>query len=70
MKKTYLQPELEVVDIKFSQPLMAGSPVLDVNNVNVDEPGELLAPGMPNDLPGVPSVNEMLGIPTGPSLPF
>jgi len=68
MKKTYLQPELEVVDIKFSQPLMAGSPVLDVNNENVTDPDELLAPGMPNDLPGAPSVNEMLGIPTG--LPF
>lgn len=64
MKKTYLQPELEVVDIKFSQPLMAGSPVLDVNNENVTDPDELLAP----EMPGAPSVNEMLGIPTG--LPF
>ena len=54
MKKIYLQPETEVVDIKFNQMLLAGSPVLDVNNEEVTNPEELLAPGM--DMPGMPSI--------------
>ena len=63
MKKTYMQPALEVVDIQFSQALLAGSVQLDVNNEDVTDPEELLAPGMPG-------VNDMLGIPSVPGLPF
>ena len=63
MKKTYMQPALEVVDIQFSQALLAGSIQIDVNKEDVTDPEELLAPGMP-------SVNDMLGIPSVPGLPF
>ena len=61
MKKTYLQPEVEVMDVLYSQPLLAGSSELGISDETVDTPGDLLAPGLP-------SVNDLLGIP-GPGLP-
>lgn len=55
MKKIYLQPEAEVVDLKFNQTLLAGSPSIPiVEGESVDDPGVLPAPGM--DLPGMPSI--------------
>lgn len=43
MKKEYINPELEVVDLKMNCTLMAGSP-LQKNNDTVDDENEILAP--------------------------
>ena len=60
MKKIYLQPEIDVVDIKFSQTLLAGSPVIDVYDDTIDDPGSLKAP----ELPGIPSAPGLPGMPS------
>ena len=44
MKKEYINPELEVVDLKTSFALLAGSP-LQKNNDTVDDENDILAPG-------------------------
>lgn len=57
MKKTYMIPETEVVDIKMQHALLAGSG-LSINEEEVSDPENLLAPGM--TLPGV----EIPGLPS------
>ena len=52
MKKTYIKPEMEVVDINTFQPLLAGS----VTDLNTDsdveiESGDILAPELDMGLP-------------------
>lgn len=45
MKKTYMFPEMDVVELKMQQMIMAGSGSLPQSNDEVDE-GDILAPGM------------------------
>ena len=54
MKKEYMNPEMEIVDIKMNQQLLAGSPDLGTDPDPVD-PGSSDAPGFLPDIPGVPS---------------
>ena len=53
MKKTYIKPEMEVVDINLFQPLLAGSAnILDVNTEpEIEDPSEILAPELDMGLP-------------------
>ena len=44
MKKEYMNPEMEVVELKMNQMLMAGSPTLPKSDEEVDE-NDILAPG-------------------------
>ena len=44
MKKTYINPTLDVVEIKFTQQLLAGS-LLDKGTDPVIDEGDVLAPG-------------------------
>ena len=62
MKKEYMAPELEIVKIQTLQ-MMAASVGFgpDVENPSVGEAPEL--PGMPDDLPGMPSIPGMGGFP-------
>ena len=43
MKKEYMNPEMEVIELKMHQMLMAGSPTLPKSDEEVDE-GDILAP--------------------------
>lgn len=60
MKKEYMNPEMEIVDIKMNQQLLAGSPDLSTDPDPID-PGSSDAPGLPGmpdfgpSIPGVPS---------------
>ena len=50
MKKTYIHPEMEVVEVNMSQTLLAGSALGDgVLNDFADESSVGLAPGMDMD---------------------
>ena len=61
MKKIYLQPELEVVEIATKQLLMISGPsVVDDPTVIIDNPDDIKAP----ELPGVPSVPGLPGMPS------
>ena len=55
MKKTYLHPTTEVINIKSEQPLLTAS--LPIVNGTVSDTEMLLAPELPNlpglDLPGM-----------------
>ena len=53
MKKTYMIPEIEVVDIKLQLPLLAGSDLSLIDDSNARDPENLLAPGL--SIPGLPS---------------
>ena len=53
MKKTYMIPEIEVVDIKLQRPLLAGSDLSLIDDSNARDPENLLAPGL--SIPGLPS---------------
>ena len=51
MKKTYMTPALEIFRIE-TEPILAGSPTIGiVSDPNIDEPGDVLAPGL--ELPGM-----------------
>lgn len=50
MKKTYLHPTTEVINIKSEQPLLTAS--MQIFDATVSDPGQLLAPELP-DLPGL-----------------
>ena len=56
MKKIYMQPEMEIVEIKHQQTLLAGSaPVLDnTDDFGTEDP--ILAPGLDvgPSIPGLP----------------
>ena len=47
MKKTYINPELEVVELQMTQQIMAGSPKLGDGNYDPSKP--VFAPGMDLD---------------------
>jgi len=51
MKKRYFSPDMEIVEIQVQQMLAAS---IGVNNTDITDPAELLAPemGIPN-LPGI-----------------
>ena len=52
MKKTYIKPEMEVVDINTFQPLLAGSASMNLNDTpEVDDPNDILAPEIDMGLP-------------------
>ena len=52
MKKTYIKPEMEVVDINMFQPLLAGSESMNLNDTpEVDDPNDILAPELDMGLP-------------------
>lgn len=55
MKKIYLKPALEVVDVKMQQPLMAGSEIDIYDDEEVKDPIDLLAPDL--GLPSLPGAN-------------
>ena len=58
MKKIYINPEMEVVELNMIQPLMTTSSMPLVDDTTIDDPDDILAPpGLdvgPN-IPGVPS---------------
>ena len=57
MKKTYINPEMEVVELNMIQPLMTTSMPL-VDDTSIDDAGDILAPpGMEvgPSIPGAPS---------------
>ena len=45
MKKEYINPELEVVDLKMNCTLMAGSPTAPLDDTNPQSNEDALAPG-------------------------
>ena len=45
MKKIYLTPEMEIVDIKTNQQLLAGSTNAPVDDDNTQDNGDALSPG-------------------------
>ena len=52
MKKTYICPEMEVVDINTFQPLLAGSATMNMNDTEIENSEDILAP---EGLTGLPS---------------
>ena len=56
MKKTYLHPELEVVDVLMEQSLLTGSDMSIYDDPTVTDPTDLLAPALPADIPGMPNL--------------
>jgi hypothetical protein len=55
MKKIYMHPEMEIVEIKYQQTLLAGSaPALGTEDFETEDP--ILAPGLDvgPSLPGMP----------------
>ncbi len=53
MKKVYMTPEVEIVDVKINQQLLAGSVGIESTPINA---GEVEAPEMPDFMPdGMPS---------------
>ena len=47
MKKIYLTPEMEVVELDMFQPILAGS--LPMSETEITDENEILAPGLGND---------------------
>ena len=58
MKKYYLKPNMEIVELKASQCLLTGS--LDIDGETVIPGGEALAPGL--DLPNLDG-SDLIGFP-------
>lgn len=50
MKKTYFKPEMEVVDINTFQPLLAGSVEMPLNDTEIENNSDILAPGLDSEL--------------------
>ena len=57
MKKTYINPEMEIVKIQTTQMLAASLPLN--NEVQVTDPTEILAPGMG----GIPDLPPLVNLP-------
>ena len=57
MKKTYMTPALEIFRIE-TEPILSGSPTIGiVSDPNIDNPDDVLAPGLELDdfdLPAMP----------------
>ena len=45
MKKIYIAPEMDVVELDMLQPILTGSLPLD-NTQEVEDPNDILAPGL------------------------
>ena len=45
MKKIYIAPEMDVVELDMFQPILTGSLPLD-NTQEVEDPNDILAPGL------------------------
>lgn len=58
MKKTYFKPETEVMNTVCCQPLLAGS---IAGEMVLDEDAGTDVPGL---APGLPTLNDLLGLPT------
>lgn len=63
MKKVYMTPDMEIVDIKLNQQLLAGSLDIDSTPINAGDVEAPELPGMPDDMPGMPSIPGMGGFP-------
>ena len=50
MKKTYMTPALEIFRIE-TEPILSGSTIGIVSDPNIDNPNDVLAPGL--ELPGL-----------------
>ena len=61
MKKEYINPEMDIYEIKTCSQLMAGSPTLGIGDDVLDAGGAETPPFMPDLGPSIP---------TGPSFPF
>lgn len=60
MKKIYLTPEMEIVELDMFQPILAGS--LPMSDTEIEDPNEILAPGFGPSIPGLNGLdNEILG---------
>ena len=58
MKKIYINPEMEVVELNMIQPLMTTSSMPLVDDTTIDDAGDILAPpglDVGPSIPGVPS---------------
>lgn len=62
MKRTYFAPQTEVIETRMCQPLLAGSYIVE-SNVEIDGG---TGGGEPAQMPGMVSIEELLGIPSGP----
>ena len=61
MKKTYISPEVEVVDIHMTAPLLAGSDIsLAIDTETSIDPSGADAPGLSLGLP--PSIASLIGM--------
>lgn len=59
IKKQYMAPTVEIIDVKINQQLLIGSVSIDSTPI---EAGEVEAPDMPG-IPGMPSLPGMGGFP-------
>jgi len=59
IKKQYMAPTVEIIDVKINQQLLIGSVSIDSTPIDA---GEVEAPEMP-DIPGMPSLPGMGGFP-------
>lgn len=50
MKKVYMTPEVEIVDVKMNQQLLAGSVGIDSTPINASEVEAPVMPGTPEDI--------------------
>ena len=46
MKKQYMKPRMEAVEIKINQPMLIGSPGSGVHTGDPQPPGGAMAPGL------------------------
>ena len=60
MKKTYINPEIEIIKIQTTQMLAASLPLND--EVQVTDPTEILAPGIPG-MGGMPDLPPLVNLP-------
>ena len=49
MKKQYIIPALDIVEIQMNNGLLAGSETLPKGTETITEPSDILAPGLPDD---------------------
>ena len=59
IKKQYMAPTVEIIDVKINQQLLIGSVSIDSTPIDA---GEVEAPDMPG-IPGMPSLPGMGGFP-------
>jgi len=62
IKKQYMAPTVEIIDVKINQQLLIGSVSIDSTPIDAGEVEAPEMPGMP-DIPGMPSLPGMGGFP-------